>query len=197
MGGVEADPRMGTPVPGLFVAGEAVGGANGANRLSGNAITEAFVFGRRAGRSAAEHAGTMTSRPDAATKPPDFGARATLSYNSAEMLASLQDTMADDVGPFRTGEGLARALDRIQTMRAEVDAGAPAAAGGYDTRFVDWLDLRSMLLVAETVTRAAIARPESRGAHQREDHPGLDDAWQVHHRIRLDNGRVALEKVSA
>ena len=41
-------------MPGLLVAGEAVGGANGANRLSGNAITEALVFGRRAGRSAAE-----------------------------------------------------------------------------------------------------------------------------------------------
>src|SRR3979411_1667960 len=54
MGGVRADERMATEVPGLFVAGEAVGGANGANRLSGNAITEALVFGRCAGRSAAE-----------------------------------------------------------------------------------------------------------------------------------------------
>jgi succinate dehydrogenase / fumarate reductase, flavoprotein subunit len=56
MGGVVADARMHTLVPGLFVAGEAVGGANGANRLSGNAITEALVFGRRAGRSAAAYA---------------------------------------------------------------------------------------------------------------------------------------------
>src|ERR671937_1368723 len=54
MGGVIADERMETELPGLLVAGEAVGGANGANRLSGNAITEALVFGRRAGRSAAE-----------------------------------------------------------------------------------------------------------------------------------------------
>src|SRR5712672_1570207 len=56
MGGVVADARMETEVPGLLVAGEAVGGANGANRLSGNAITEALVFGRRAGASAAERA---------------------------------------------------------------------------------------------------------------------------------------------
>ena len=48
MGGVKTDARMQTEVPGLLVAGEAVGGANGANRLSGNAITEALVFGRRA-----------------------------------------------------------------------------------------------------------------------------------------------------
>ena len=56
MGGIAADPQMRTDLPGLFAAGEAVGGANGANRLSGNAITEALVFGRRAGRSAANHA---------------------------------------------------------------------------------------------------------------------------------------------
>ena len=49
MGGVVADVRMATELPGLLVAGEAVGGANGANRLSGNAITEALVFGRQAG----------------------------------------------------------------------------------------------------------------------------------------------------
>ena len=57
MGGVRVDTRMETAVPGLFAAGEAVGGANGANRLSGNAIPEAFVFGERAGRFAAELAG--------------------------------------------------------------------------------------------------------------------------------------------
>src|SRR5262249_15404876 len=55
MGGIVADAQMQTELPGLFAAGEAVGGANGANRLSGNAITEALVFGRRAGRSAAEY----------------------------------------------------------------------------------------------------------------------------------------------
>src|SRR5262247_4105405 len=56
MGGVIADERMATDLPGLLVAGEAVGGANGANRLSGNAITEAMVFGRRAGKTAAARA---------------------------------------------------------------------------------------------------------------------------------------------
>ncbi|MFZ2006516.1 MAG: FAD-binding protein, partial [Stellaceae bacterium] len=53
MGGIVVDERMASPLPGLFAAGEAVGGANGANRLSGNAIPEALVFGERAGRFAA------------------------------------------------------------------------------------------------------------------------------------------------
>src|SRR5690606_12264604 len=56
MGGIRVDVDMSTDVPGLFAAGEAVGGANGANRLSGNAITEAITFGLQAGRSAASHA---------------------------------------------------------------------------------------------------------------------------------------------
>ena len=56
MGGVRVDTQMETKVPGLFAAGEAVGGANGANRLSGNAMSEAFVFGERAGRFAADRA---------------------------------------------------------------------------------------------------------------------------------------------
>src|SRR5262252_9711656 len=61
-GGVAADARMETEVPGLMVAGEAGGGANGANRLSGNAITEALAFGRRAGRSAAARVARMASQ---------------------------------------------------------------------------------------------------------------------------------------
>ena len=49
MGGVRVNDHMETRVRGLYAAGEAVGGVNGANRLSGNAITEAFVLGERAG----------------------------------------------------------------------------------------------------------------------------------------------------
>src|SRR5687767_5738565 len=99
MGGVAADAQMQTELPGLIAAGEAVGGANGANRLSGNAITEALVFGRRAGRSAAERAGRMAAqpfRPQAAAVALDLlgGPRHAPAFNTAEMLADLQTTMA-------------------------------------------------------------------------------------------------------
>ncbi|GIT19653.1 MAG: hypothetical protein CM1200mP39_24590 [Dehalococcoidia bacterium] len=55
MGGIRVNEQMQTNIEGLYAAGEAVGGANGANRLSGNAISEAFVFGERAGRFAAHY----------------------------------------------------------------------------------------------------------------------------------------------
>ena len=70
MGGVRVDETLRTAVPGLYACGEAVGGANGANRLSGNAITEALVFGARAGRNAARHALRNSSLWSAAGRQP-------------------------------------------------------------------------------------------------------------------------------
>ena len=193
MGGVRVDTTMATRVPGLYAAGEAVGGANGANRLSGNAITEAFAFGRAAGRSAAADAAKRGGAPwdghlstvEAALAN---GAARTLPFNPAEMLVTLQALMADDVGPFRTAAGLTRALERLTAMRASLGELPPRAVDSFDAARLDWLDLRNMLLVAETVTRAALLRTESRGAHQREDHPGLEAHWAINQVVTLGAG---------
>src|SRR5262249_58232718 len=56
MGGIEVNANMESSIPGLYAAGELAGGANGANRLSGNALPEAVVFGERAGEAAARFA---------------------------------------------------------------------------------------------------------------------------------------------
>ena len=183
MGGVKADISMATRVPGLFVAGEAVGGANGANRLSGNAITEALVFGRKAGRSAAARARAVGGKradervfANAAARL-DAG-RTARDSNPAALLEELQALMQKEVGPFRTGAGLQRALTRIASMQAALPSIKPPAGKPYDTELADWLDLSTMLVVARCVASSALARTESRGAHQREDHPGLDPAWQ-------------------
>ena len=55
-GGVEINARCETSVPGLFAAGEVCGGVHGKNRLMGNSQLDLYVFGRRAGRFAAERA---------------------------------------------------------------------------------------------------------------------------------------------
>jgi len=182
MGGIRVDVNMQTRIAGLFAAGEAVGGANGANRLSGNAITEAFVFGERAGASAAETkpsripwdealARKELERLDARNRRPS-NARAT----PAALQAELQKVMWENAGPFRTGEKLAAALARIQEMQ-KIDL--PRLSVGGQNRFnldlQDWFELRAMLTTAEAVVRSALARRESRGAHQREDFPASDD----------------------
>jgi succinate dehydrogenase/fumarate reductase flavoprotein subunit len=108
MGGIRVNAALETSVPGLFAAGEAVGGANGANRLSGNAVTEALAFGRRAGRSAAAFASQtkLQALPSPKVTPED-GRKG---INPAAELVALQATMNNDVGPFRTRAGGERAL---------------------------------------------------------------------------------------
>src|SRR5438477_6256126 len=98
MGGIRVDADMRTGVPHLFAAGEAVGGANGANRLSGNAITEALVFGRRAGQRAAALA-AKTAMPTARSAGLT-GKRPTT--NPAAEIVRLQALMHEHVGPLRT-----------------------------------------------------------------------------------------------
>jgi succinate dehydrogenase / fumarate reductase flavoprotein subunit len=181
MGGVRVNADMQTGVPRLFAAGEAVGGANGANRLSGNAITEAFTFGRRAGERAAALA--------AKTAPPPLEERIWVSSagrrnNPAAEIMRLQKLMNEHVGPLRTRAGLEHTLEQISALEP-MCAELPASRAGLDPEWMDMHDLRNMRLVAECVTRAALERTESRGAHQREDFPETSDAWQRHRTFRL------------
>jgi succinate dehydrogenase/fumarate reductase flavoprotein subunit len=207
MGGVIADAQMQTELPGLFAAGEVVGGTSGANRLSGNAITEALVFGRRAGRSAAAHAKT-TARKD--SRPADLraaldlvgnGSGAGADLNTAAMIARLQAIMADDVGPLRTAAKLNRALADIAALADELGERPPHLAGaaqrGFDLQRLEWFDLRNMLIVARAVAQSALARTESRGAHQREDFSQMLPAWRRHQRVRLSGGALQLSGAPA
>jgi len=203
MGGVKADATMATAVPGLLVAGEVVGGANGANRLSGNALTEAFVFGRRAGRSAAERAKPKVRpmlRPQDAAAALDLVRAETkdhASANTAEMIARLQATMSDNVGPIRTGAKLRQALTDIAAIAAEAGEHPLGCAGAFDLERLDWFDLRNMLLVARAVATAALNRSESRGAHQREDFPAMLPHWQRHQSIHRRGGALQLASAPA
>jgi succinate dehydrogenase / fumarate reductase, flavoprotein subunit len=203
MGGVKAGADMSTAVGGLYVAGEVVGGANGANRLSGNAITEALVFGRRAGRSAAERC-RRTAPPKIAARAAraviDLGAadgRGGKSINTAQMIAHLQSTMSDNVGPIRTAARLRRALDDIAGLAAELGELPPAGTDAFDLQRLEWFDLRNMLVIARAVAQAALNRGESRGAHQREDFPHLLRQWQVHQAVRWREGDLQISGAPA
>ena len=204
MGGVRVGETMETCVPGLYAAGEAVGGASGANRLSGNAIPEALVFGETAGRHAARSARSAWSRE--AARPhlerlaanggqrPPAGSGHNAGAALGEIRAELADLMWEDVGVLRTGAGLASALDRIRALGLGLEAIPVPGEAPYNLARQDWFDLHGGLMTAESIALAALRRTESRGAHQREDFPDTDPGQARSQRVRLDpGGRLAFE----
>ena len=198
MGGVRVDANMHTRIEGLYGAGEAVGGANGANRLSGNAITEALVFGERAGSRAAEHSTKITSNRDDTiaheaidrlSKARD--AHSTDSTASISIQTELQQLMWENAGPFRTGEKLSAALTRIGQMQQQLPHFRVAGERQFNLDLQDWFELRAMLTTAQAIVQSALARNESRGAHQREDFPAPDNALLKNQVLELQDGALA------
>jgi succinate dehydrogenase/fumarate reductase flavoprotein subunit len=201
LGGVRVDGTLESTLPGLFAAGEAVGCAHGANRLSGNALPEALVFGEVAGRTAAGRAlgrrngsGRGDSwQPAAAADAVDTiraraaGGRGASGPKPVALMKELRALMWDDVGPIRDAAGLGRARRRITDMR---DSDLPAATvrddAAYNVALAEWFQLRGALAAAEAVAVAALARTESRGAHQRADHPDTAPKLAVNQRLWCD-----------
>ena len=194
MGGIRVNSKMETSVPGLYAAGEAVSGANGANRLSGNAITEALVFGQRAGETAAKFAAQIKLQsalsPRQVTPPQNLQD----TPNLAAMIVSLQQLMNEKVGPFRSAAKLEEANSKLSDMQKDIGDIPLGIGGGWDSQRIDWYDLRAMLISARAVTMAALSRQESRGAQQREDFPGMLENWTVNQVIRLNNDELQLER---
>jgi succinate dehydrogenase/fumarate reductase flavoprotein subunit len=208
MGGVEVDVDMASSIPGLYAAGELAGGANGANRLSGNALPEAVVFGERAGEKAAQFAARAKSVKweDKAAKPHIDLLRQIRSRSKgdgpspARLMGELKALMWEKVGAFRNASGLGQARDRIRTMRgSDLDGLTVSAQPTYNTSLIEWLELRNGLLAAEAVASAALARQESRGAHQRDDFPKADDRYLANQQLSLQGDELvsAFRKVHA
>jgi succinate dehydrogenase / fumarate reductase flavoprotein subunit len=190
MGGIRVDAETAeTSIPGLFAAGEAAVGLHGANRLGGNSLSDLLVFGRRAGLAAAGHA-KGNELP-----PTDFSQ---IEEAAQQMLApferpdgdspyvihdDLQSVMQSLVGIFRDEQDLRRALLELDDLKARAARVSVEGSRLFNPGWHLAWDLRSMLTIAEAVTRSALARRESRGAHSRIDYPGLDDAWGKKHNV--------------
>jgi succinate dehydrogenase / fumarate reductase flavoprotein subunit len=187
-------------VPGLFAAGEVGGGLHGANRLGGNSLSDLLVFGKRAGEFAAKKAADTPALGQidagevervAAESLRPFGEGG--GENPYAIQEALQQTMQHLVGIVRTNDDLHAALDKIDGLRARA---AKAKVGGNIQYNPGWhlaLDLKNMLDISEAVTRAALERTESRGAHTREDHPDTEAEWgKVNVVVRQRDGRIGV-----
>ncbi|MBI1797447.1 MAG: fumarate reductase/succinate dehydrogenase flavoprotein subunit [Candidatus Eisenbacteria bacterium] len=184
MGGIRVDPDTGAAtVPGLFAAGEASAGLHGANRLGGNSLSDLVVFGRRAGAGAASYARALAATPHIADDAIEAETRDVLApfeRTSGEspygVHQALQECMDTFVGIFRVAGDLERALGTLETLKQRARDVRIEGSRMYNPGWHLARDLRNMLTVSEAITRAALLRTESRGAHSRLDHPGLDPA---------------------
>ena len=185
MGGVRVDPdtQMST-VPGLFAAGECAAGLHGANRLGGNSLSDLLVFGKLAGEHATRFAAeTGSVRIDesqietmarAALEPFE---RAAADEGPYQLQYELQDLMQSMVGIVRNDSDLTEALAALHRLQERAKRVHVEGNREYNAGWHTALDLRNLLPVAEAVTRAAIERRESRGAHFREDYLEKDPEW--------------------
>ncbi|MEO7142788.1 MAG: L-aspartate oxidase, partial [Bryobacteraceae bacterium] len=161
MGGVRTDLECRTNLRRLYAAGEAAcTGVHGANRLASNSLLEGVVFGARAGRAMREWS-APPRRVDAAAPEAMFP-------RISE--ADLRELTWRDCGILRTGAGLRRARERLESLTQE--RCAEPTRGRYE--------LRNMCGVASLIARCALAREESRGAHARADFPEKRLEFQKH-----------------
>ena len=177
MGGIRVDPdSQMCDVPGLFAAGECAAGLHGANRLGGNSLSDLLVFGKRAGGHAVEFA-KQNALPD--VNPEDVTTAANRALEPFErdgenpyyVQQSLQEMMQDLVGIVRREEEMQRALIELEQLAKRAANVAVVGNREYNGGWHTALDLPNLLTVSEIITRAALARKESRGAHFREDFP--------------------------
>jgi succinate dehydrogenase / fumarate reductase flavoprotein subunit len=194
MGGIRVDGETAqSSVPGLFAAGEAAAGLHGANRLGGNSLSDLLVFGRRAGIAAADHAKTVqnttidSGQVEAAARELLAPFERKEGENPYTIHRDLQDVMQNLVGIFRTREDLTRAMQELEKLKARAELLSVEGSRMFNPGWHLAQDLKSMLIVSEAVTRSAIAREESRGAHSRIDYPNLDATWGA------KNNVIALE----
>ena len=202
MGGVRVDPETAAAtVPGLYAAGEVAAGLHGANRLGGNSLSDLLVFGRRAGLAAAQCA----KKTAQATIDP-----AQIEQAERDMLApfqngngdspyqihrDLEDTMQKLVGIFRNEGDLQQALIELEKLKQRAQRTHVEGSRLFNPGWHLSQDLKSMLTISEAVTRSALARRESRGAHSRIDYPSLDNAWgQQNNVVSSQRGAMALRQ---
>ena len=202
MGGIRVEAETGqSTVPGLFAAGEAAAGLHGANRLGGNSLSDLLVFGKRAGKAAAEHAKIVKNVELDASQLQSAEREMLAPFERSEgefpyeIHRELQEFMQSLVGIFRTEADLQKALVELDKLKPRVERVRADGSRMFNPGWHLTRDLRSMVLISEAVTRSALARRESRGAHSRIDYPNFDDTWSKQNNIIVKRGdQMALEQ---
>jgi fumarate reductase flavoprotein subunit len=206
MGGISTDTHGATPLRGLYAAGEAACvSINGANRLGSNSLTECLVFGARAGKAAAAFAAERRGpSPSLLAQAQDEHRRLDQRFlrktGGKEKIATLRSemhqTMETSAGIYRTETTLKEAAGKLQGLQARFEeVSLDDHSHTFNTELTAALELSFMLDVAQAIVQSALERRESRGSHQRTDHPRRDDGAFLRHSLasRGEDGQPRIE----
>jgi succinate dehydrogenase / fumarate reductase flavoprotein subunit/fumarate reductase flavoprotein subunit len=205
MGGIRIDVNCHTNIEGLFAAGEDAGGVHGANRLGGNGVADSIVFGARAGDMMAEDISrkSLVVSSKVTAQVQQICARwlrpleRPTGENPFRLRDRLERTMWTKVGVVRNGKDMKEALPEIQEIRERIKNASgschPERSEGsqsptlnsqpstlntvYNAPWNETINTENLSLIAEMLTRSALAREESRGAHYRSDFPLQKIEW--------------------
>jgi len=176
MGGVRTDLHGRSTLPGLYAAGEAAcTGVHGANRLASNSLLEGLVYGARAGEAMREQLSESEPAPGRLEVQPAAGDSNT---DVEQFIRDVQQLMWNKAGIVRTRQGLTEALHELKALGEHLPL--PFTRRNCEARNIH--------TAALLITRSALARLESRGAHYRTDYPAHDDAKFKKHSIVTEKG---------
>jgi succinate dehydrogenase / fumarate reductase flavoprotein subunit len=183
-------------MPGMYAAGEcACVSVHGANRLGTNSLLDLIVFGKHTGLRAAEYSRGASYVPLPAD-PTEFIRQELDQIHAAkgdekilDIGNEMKSVMFEQVGVFRTQEGMERALDKVRELRQRIQHIQITDRGKiFNTELLNIWELGNLLLVAEATTLCALTRTESRGGHAREDYPKRSDEDWLKHSLAWMNG---------
>lgn len=196
VGGIRINGKAETSLKGLYACGEVAGGVHGANRIGGNALTEAVVFGSIAGEEAAKRAlESKISRVDlkhTCRIKEELGELREGAYSPGDVKNTIKNLAWSLVGVIRSGGGLRQALDMLKTIELY------KVKAENRIEILEAIEALNMAKTARVIALSALTRTESRGAHFREDYPNEDRGWLKNIVVRLENGgfKVDVEPVS-
>jgi len=199
MGGISTNTKAATQLPGLFAAGEcACVSLNGANRLGSNSLVELLVFGKSAALSAIAHmqglpkpntAALQARANESQARVRELFSRTDGTESMSGLRKEMMDTMEKNAGLYREEIGLKEAVAKLAELRQRYNKIVlHDKSNVFNTDLFQVLELGSMLDCAEALAVSALARKESRGAHQRLDYVERDDQTFLRHSMAFYQG---------
>ena len=190
MGGVATDPIGKTKIEGLFVVGEAGNnGVNGANRLGGNSLSEGAVFGKIAGYEAVkfsyktkQFAGVDYYKISKDIELIEKIKQIKEKVDVKNLRNELGELLFHKVGIIRNGYQLKKVMKSFDELENKIYNSEDEKG----SKTAEVLELLNGILIAKAITKSALKREESRGAHFRMDFPERDFRFEKHTLISLD-----------